>query len=91
MSIEKHLEILGKVQGVGFRAFVLKNAQNLNIDGWVRNTYDGKVEAVFSGSENAVDKIISKVRKGPRWADVEKVNISDYDGKKDFKGFHIRS
>lgn len=65
--------ISGVVQGVGFRYFVLDNAQELGITGWVRNTINGKVEAVLQGEEKDVICLIERIRKGPALAKVKDI------------------
>lgn len=88
-KVQKHVLISGRVQGVGFRAFVLRNARRLNIKGWVKNLFDGRVEAVFAGEKNQVDKMIEKVHQGPGWARVEDVIIKDEPYNNNLEGFHI--
>ena len=58
------LRIEGRVQGVGFRAFVANEAHALGLDGWVRNRRDGGVEMVISGPTNRVDRMIERCRAG---------------------------
>jgi acylphosphatase len=69
-----HLEIRGRVQGVGFRWFVRENARALGLRGWVKNRPDGSVELAAAGTEEAVRKLASAVGKGPRGAVVEQVD-----------------
>ena len=61
----RHVIARGRVQGVGYRAFVADEAMNRGIAGWVRNRRDGTVEAVFSGPAGIVQGIIEACRKGP--------------------------
>ena len=68
MSIVRHVVIQGRVQGVGFRAFVEDTAEHLALEGWVRNRRDGTVEAVFAGLDQAVTAAIEACRTGPRGA-----------------------
>lgn len=90
-EVKKHLIISGRVQGVGFRAFVLRNAKRLNIKGWVRNTYNDQVEAVICGNKTAINKMLLQLEKGPRWASVEKVNVINNSIEEEFTQFRIRS
>ena len=73
MSVIRHVVFRGRVQGVGFRAFVEDEAVRRGIGGWVRNRRDGAVEAVFAGSDNAVREVIDVCRQGPRAARVDGV------------------
>ena len=65
MNVVRHVSIRGRVQGVGYRAFVEDEAANRGIEGWVRNRRDGTVEAVFAGDAEAVMGMIEACRKGP--------------------------
>lgn len=58
--------ILGRVQGVGFRAFVLEHAGNLGVKGWVRNTYVGTVEVLAEGPRPDLEKLLEILEAGPR-------------------------
>jgi acylphosphatase len=69
----RHVTIRGRVQGVGYRYFVEREAQLRDLEGWVRNRRDGSVEAVFSGSADAVAGMIAACRRGPSSARVEAV------------------
>ena len=73
------LVVRGRVQGVGFRAFVEETAFDLGLKGWVRNRRDGSVEAVAAGAPTAVDALIEAVRRGPRAARVDAVDIAEAD------------
>lgn len=76
----RHVIVHGRVQGVGFRAFVEDTAERLGLKGWVRNRRDGTVEAVFAGPVQAVTEAIEACRRGPRSARVTKVDASDGEG-----------
>jgi acylphosphatase len=76
----KHLTISGRVQGVGFRYNMVRQAERLGVTGWVRNTRDGKVEAMVDGPAEAVDAIIAWARRGPSSAQVTDVKIEDVEG-----------
>lgn len=73
----RHVIIRGLVQGVGYREWTRYVARERGIEGWVRNRLDGSVEAVFSGSPQAVAGMIAACRKGPSNADVESVDDCD--------------
>jgi acylphosphatase len=76
MSV-RHVVITGRVQGVGYRAFVQDQALRLDLEGWVRNRRDGAVEAVFAGTEEAVAVAIEACRRGPRDARVDAVDAQE--------------
>lgn len=68
-----HIEVAGKVQGLGFRGFVQERARALHLAGWVRNLSSGNVEIAAAGSEDAVRALLLAVREGPRGAEVKQV------------------
>lgn len=68
-----HLEIRGRVQGVGFRWFVVDAARELRLKGWVRNKPDGNVEIAAAGEPDALAQLEIAVAKGPPGARVEQV------------------
>ncbi len=63
----------GRVQGVWFRGFTLRNARELGVSGWVRNRRDGTVEALFTGTDRDVTELLARCTKGPPAARVSKV------------------
>src|ERR1700743_699944 len=65
--------IRGRVQGVGYRAWVEQQANARNLEGWVRNRRDESVEALFAGPAEAVADMIARCKKGPHLAKVEAV------------------
>lgn len=75
----RHLVIRGRVQGVGYRAFVEDAALHRGLDGWVRNRRDGTVEAVFAGSPQAVDAMVEECRRGPPGAWVDALDHHEAD------------
>jgi acylphosphatase len=66
----KRLIISGRVQGVGFRHWMVEKAQALGVSGWVRNRLDGSVEALVAGETAAVEEFLRLCRRGPRMAEV---------------------
>ena len=80
MEIVCHLIISGRVQGVGFRQFMVRTAEDLGIKGWVRNRRNGTVEAVIAGSQSAVELMIERTRRGPRQAEVRDLMIAYAQG-----------
>ena len=71
------LRITGRVQGVGYRAWAVQRASRLGLRGWVRNRSDGSVEALVTGDDDAVARMIEACREGPFGARVSDVSISD--------------
>jgi len=71
------VSITGRVQGVGFRAWMVRQASARNLSGWVRNLPGGAVEAVFCGPPDAVGDMIKACKDGPKWANVAAVEVSD--------------
>ncbi|MFC7473939.1 acylphosphatase [Dankookia sp. GCM10030260] len=69
----RHLLIEGRVQGVGYRDWMAREAGRLGLSGWVRNRVDGKVEAVIAGPEPAVEALLTLARRGPILARVDSV------------------
>jgi acylphosphatase len=69
----RHATIRGRVQGVGYRAFVDHEARSRDLEGWVRNRRDGSVEALFAGPAETVTAMIAACRRGPSSARVEAV------------------
>ncbi len=68
-----HFLIQGRVQGVGFRWFVQREASELNLRGWVRNTEDGDVEVVAAGDSEDLTDLRTSLKRGPRGARVDHV------------------
>jgi len=70
-QVIRHIVLRGRVQGVGFRAFVEREALKRKLEGWVRNRRDGAVEALFAGSSASVVEMIEACRRGPFAARVD--------------------
>lgn len=75
----RHIVIRGRVQGVGYRAWIERAAIVRGLEGWVRNRRDGTVEAVFAGAEQPVTEIIEACHEGPRGAIVTAVDVEDVE------------
>lgn len=71
------LSIKGKVQGVGYRAFVELQAEMLDLEGWVRNRRDGSVEAVVAGDARKIEALIDACGKGPPASRVTAIEVGD--------------
>jgi len=87
MNTRIHVLVYGKVQGVFFRSSAKDKAEELGISGWIRNLTDGRVEAVFEGEKEGVDKIVEWCRKGPEHARVTSVEVYVEEYKGELKGF----
>ena len=76
---EKRVRVIvhGRVQGVGFRAACQAEATSAGVRGWVKNKWDGSLEALFEGPEEAVDRLVRWCERGPRMADVENVELHE--------------
>lgn len=85
-----HMFVDGRVQGVGFRHFVMMEAIALELTGWVRNLDDGRVEAYAEGPKDLLDQLLANVRRGPRSAYVSEVSIEWKDASGKFSGFNVR-
>lgn len=68
-----HILISGRVQGVGFRAWLRNKAQGLGLKGWVRNIGNDRVEAVLCGPPDDIETVLEACDKGPKWARVDHV------------------
>jgi acylphosphatase len=68
-----HFLIQGRVQGVGFRWFVHREASELDLRGWVRNTEEGEVEVVVAGEAADLDELRASLRRGPRGSRVDRL------------------
>ena len=68
--------VSGRVQGVGFRWFVEREAATLGITGWVRNRDDGRVEVMATGTREQLSALDARLREGPRAARVDEVRVS---------------
>lgn len=84
------LKIFGDVTGVGYRYWARKNAQNLNLKGFIRNVSNGEVEAVFEGKELFVKKMVELCKKGPEVAWVLNVVENWTDATGEFTDFEVR-
>ena len=79
MALQARLTISGRVQGVGFRDWLINSALALGLTGWVRNRRDGVVEALIVGEEDAVGQMIEACRRGPSLARVDSIDVDPVD------------
>jgi acylphosphatase len=84
----RHVSVYGFVQGVGFRFAVERAAQSRGVSGWVRNRPDGTVEAVFEGERADVESLVDLCRRGPRGAEVERVEV-EAESAEGLTGFRV--
>ncbi len=82
--------VRGRVQGVGFRWFVEREAQILQIAGWVRNNPDGSVEVLGQGTRDQLAGLHSRLREGPRAARIDDVEVSEAQPAACLTSFQIR-
>jgi acylphosphatase len=87
--IRRRVVVHGSVQGVFFRDSTRQRARQHGVTGWVRNNWDGTVEAVFEGEPEAVDRLVEFCRQGPRGAEVERVEVVDEEPE-GLTGFEVR-
>ncbi len=83
----KRLVIAGRVQGVGYRAWMVTKARELGVSGWVRNRADGSVEALVAGDIASVEELSRLCRRGPRLAEVSSI-AEDLADPPEEPGFH---
>lgn len=85
-----HAIVEGRVQGVGFRAFVQSNAIGLDLSGWVRNKWDGSVEVMAEGERKKLEELNAALHRGPRSANVTRVKERWETGTGEFNSFRVR-
>jgi acylphosphatase len=88
-AIRRRVVVNGRVQGVFFRDSTQREAAARGVAGWVRNRHDGSVEAVFEGTQEAVDALVEFCRSGPSRADVDSVGVQD-ERPEGLGGFDVR-
>ena len=86
-----HAHVKGRVQGVGFRHFVLISAQSLGLTGWVRNTKDGSVEVMAEGKYHPLNQLLQMLRKGPLSADVADIDYEISESRGNFNQFRVKA
>ena len=83
--VTRHLIITGRVQGVGYRNYMVYKARQFHITGWVRNRSNGSVEAMIQGTPENVEALIQRAHRGPPKASVNDVTVTPASG--DFTDF----
>ncbi len=91
MSAQRlHAFVSGRVQGVGFRWFVIQEAQERNLTGWCRNLYNGKVEVLAEGELESLNDLLQLLRQGPGGSRVSDVEVEWSPAKGEFRRFSVR-
>ena len=85
-----HAVVRGDVQGVGFRYFVERRAEQAGLAGWVRNRADGTVECLVAGPRRELEHLVDELRRGPGMAEVESVDIEWRGDCGELAGFRVR-
>jgi acylphosphatase len=85
-----HAIVEGHVQGVGFRAFVLDHALEMDLTGWVRNRWDGTVEVMAEGPKMELEKLLAALVRGPRRYTTSDVSLEWQDATGEFTRFQVR-
>ena len=86
--IRRRVVVHGLVQGVFFRDTVRQRARSADVSGWVRNNWDGTVEAVFEGEPEVVERLVDFCRKGPRGAVVDRIEVVE-ETPEGLRGFEV--
>ena len=86
-----HATVIGRVQGVSFRYFVIEQAEILDITGWVRNRWDGSVEVMAEGRHTQLEALLQALREGPPMARVANVESEWLPFMGEFNSFQLRS
>jgi len=87
---ELHAVVRGRVQGVGFRYFVIQKALGLGLRGYARNADDGSVEVLAQGPRPALENLLALLRRGPSAADVREIEVNWGEPSSHFSSFHVR-
>jgi len=92
MSDLKRAKIIvnGLVQGVGFRYYVIRNAENLNLNGYTQNLFSGEVLTEVEGGESLIQELIQKIKVGPSKSHVANCFVEWSNNKNEFKKFEVR-
>ena len=91
MSVEKRyrISVTGRVQGVGYRFFVVEVADELGLKGWVRNLPDGRVEMETECDDPRLQKLVDRLKMGPRLSRVISVDVEAIEPSVPFTGFRV--
>jgi acylphosphatase len=90
MEVRAEIVVNGLVQGVGYRYFVLREAQELALNGYVKNLYTGEVLTVVEGEKAIVEDLINKLKVGPIHASVKSCKVDWQEPKNEFTDFEVK-
>jgi acylphosphatase len=90
MEVRAEIVVNGLVQGVGFRYFVMREAQKLGLNGYVKNLYTGEVLTVVEGEKAIVEEMIKKLRVGPMHAAVKSCKVDWQEPRNEFTEFEVK-
>ncbi len=82
-----HVQITGRVQGVGYRAWTVDHATQVGLTGWVRNRSDGSVEVVLQGNTDVIAAFLVKCKEGPRFSKVYSISSENVEISEEFSNF----
>jgi acylphosphatase len=85
-----HVFVSGRVQGVSFRYYTVRQASDKGVRGWVRNLADGRVEAMFEGPQEKVEAMVQWCHQGPPAARVSEVEVEWSQATHEWSDFHVR-
>jgi len=89
MTKSVKVKVFGFVQGIGYRSWTKRKAEELGLKGWVKNLEDGTVESYLEGEEHSLNLMIELMKKGPRFARVEKIEVKSENQVKGYENFQI--
>ena len=90
MEVRAEIIVNGLVQGVGFRYFVMREAQKLELNGYVKNLYTGEVLTVVEGEKGVVEEMVKKLKVGPMHASVKSCKVDWQEPKNEFTEFEVK-
>ena len=88
--VRAEITVNGLVQGVGFRYYILRQAQNLELKGCVKNLFTGEVYTLAEGERGMIEELIKLIKTGPSHAHVKNCRVDWFDSKDEFTTFEIR-
>lgn len=83
------LKLYGRVQGVFLRSMIQEKAQELSLNGWAKNCYDGTVELEAEGERKDLEKLIAWLKKNPGYSQIDKIDTNWQTGEGRYEGFEI--